>query len=312
MGVDAYFWEDTTDTKSFNQRLSPKEASVMSSIASNSCVFNMTLGISMVHLTSIIDAGRGALNVGSAAAEFMAVAYTSFSMLFFFSPCSISRLVPFIPAGVGSVLYVVLVVPLVGMGMSFTEASEDSMTIVPTKNEESTTFAQGEHLRSRIFILSKALLPAAMSQLLFLISFGSLIVEFDSELIFNECNLTQTSWRHVIHCDALVSYAGPSNTSSGVLMIAFQTICIIAISSSFLSGTTPVYSKPSPLGKNRIWMGTTLTCILLMILYLILTLEKGVFRSLPWYFYFLSLMLPLVCLAECELIKRRENSTSKE
>lgn len=305
LGIDVFCSEHTDKTTSFAHKLSPKEASILSSISANSCIFNMPLGHGMAQLASIIDAGRAALNAGTAAVGFMVTAYISFSIFFLLSPCSISTSVPLIP-GIGSVLYMLLVVPLLASAMAFTESGEDSMAVVPMKNEKSISFARGERPRLCFYILAKSLLPAAMSQLLYLISFGSLLIEFDSKLILDECGLMQTSWEHAIRCEALRSYVGPSVTSSGALIIAFQTLCMIAISSSFLLGTTPVYTKPSPLGKNNIWLGANLLCILLIVLYLSVTLENGTLKALPWYFYFLSLIFPLVCLAECEIVKRNE------
>ncbi len=264
----------------------------------------MPLGHGMVHLTSIIGAGRAALNASTSAAGFMIVAYMSFSLLIFLSPCSMSTSVPFIP-GIGSILYLLLVVPIIGIAMTFTEPDEDSLTTVPIKNEKSVTFARGERPRLCIYILSKSILPAAMSQLLYLISFGSLVIEFDSKLVLDECGLAQTSWEYVIRCDALRSYAGPSNSSSGALLISFQALCMVVMSSSFLLGTTPVHSKPSPL-QNRVWVGAIVLCMVLIILYLSFTLDNGVLKALPWYFYFLSLIFPFVCLTACELVKRSE------
>ena len=83
---------------------------------------------------------------------------------------------------------------------------------------------------------------------------------------------------------------------------------MIVISSSFLLGTTPVLSRnrPSPVRKNKIWALTAIFGILVVILYLCFTLESGVMQSLPWYFYFLSLVSPFICLAICELVKKKE------
>ena len=293
------------DAHLFTHRLSPKEVSIISSIAANSCVFNMPLDHGLAHLSSLIAKGRAALNAGTAAAGFMIVAYTSFSLLILMCPFSISTSIPFIP-GMGSILYLLLVVPLVGIAMGFTELDKDSMTVVPMKNDISVSFARGERKRLFMYVVLKALLPAAMSQIIYLIAFGSLIVEYDSNLIVDQCGLLKFSWVNVIHCDILHSYAGAATISSGAIVIAFQSICIIVISASFLLGTTPVYSKPMPLGKNNVWMLTTIFSILIIILYLCLTLEFSVWQSLPWYFYFLSLISPFICLAVCELVKTRE------
>jgi magnesium-transporting ATPase (P-type) len=293
------------DTHSFTHKLCPREVSIISAITANSCVFNMTLDNGLVHISSFIAKGRTVLNAGTAAAGFMIVAYTSFSLLVFLSPCSVAKSIPFIP-GIGSVLYLLLVVPVIGVTMGFTEADEDSMTVVPVKNDKSISFARGERQRLIMFAIIKALLPAALSQLIYLIAFGSLIIEFDSILITEECGLTQFSWVNVIHCDILQSYAGPATISSGALVVAFHSLCTIVTSASFLLGTTPVHSTPTPLKKNKVWAVSTIFCFLTIVIYLSITLESGVLQALPWYFYFLSLMFPLLCLAVCEIVKKRE------
>ena len=289
----------------YTHMLSPREVSITSSISSNSCVFNMTLEHGLVNLPSLIAIGRKTLNAGTAATRFMIVAYTSFSFLILLAPCSVSNSIPFIP-GIGSILYLLLVVPSLGIAMGFTELDKDAMTVVPMKNIKSESFSRDEPQKLAMYITMKGLVPAAFSQIIYLIAFGTLIIEFDSSLIVDECGSTVISWVDVLHCDMLHSYAGRATLSSGALVIAYHTLCMIAMSASFLSGTIPIFSKPTPLQKNKPWALTAIFGILIVVLYLSLTLESGGLNALPWYFYFLSLVSPLFCLAVCEIVKMQE------
>ena len=154
------------------------------------------------------------------------------------------------------------------------------------KNIKSESFSRDEPKKLAIYITIKGLVPAVFSQVIYLIAFGTLIVEFDSSFIDDECGLTTLHWVDVLNCDMLLSYAGPATLSSGALVIAYHTFCMVVMSASFLSGTTPVFSKPTPLQKNKHWAFTAIFGILMIVLYLSLTLESGALNALPWYFYF--------------------------
>jgi len=292
--------------------LSPEEVRIVSSLSSNACVFNISLcNGGIAHVSEFIAEGRAALNAATSAGGFMIVAYISYSLLILLSPCTASTSIPLIP-GVGTALHLFIVVPIIAIGMGFTKSDEEAMTIVPIKNESAVTFDEDERLRLFLYSLLKALLPAALSQVMYLISIGSLLIEFDSLFLLEKCNLSyidqerHTAWVHVIRCSALNAYSGPAATQAGCLVVALHMLCIIALSATFLFGSTPIYNKPIPLTKNTVWVGTSLFSTSILLVYLSLTLEIDALKSLPWYFYLLSLISPFLCVGACELIKKKE------
>lgn len=295
----------TSDSQLYTHRLSPKEISMISLISANACVFSLTLDIGLTNLPSLIELGRATMNAGIASTHFMIVAYTSFTLMIVFSPFSVSKSMPFLP-GVGIVIYILVVIPSIAISMAFTESNKEDMKIVPVKNDKSESFSRREGKRLITSVIIKGLLPAALSQVVFLIAFGSIIIEYDSELIIDECGLKTFSWIDVIHCDVMNSYVGPATIPSGALIISFHALCMIVISSSFLLGTNPIFSKSAPLQKNKVWTFTTILAAAVILLYLCLTLERSAINYLPWYFYFVSLISPFVCLAFCELVKQRD------
>lgn len=296
----------TRNPHQFTQELFPEEISIIASIAASSCIFNMPLGQGLTNIPFIIDKGRAALSATRAASEFILVAYVSFALLTLFSTCSVSRPLPYLSGG-GTALSLLLVIPTLALAMAFSDPAEDLMFIVPMKNVKSENFGKGESQRLCIFVLLKAIFPALISQLIYLISFGSIMIELDAQTIIDHCGFIEFDWTDVVRCDALDSYTGQVTAYSGIMVTAFHTVCMIVISASFLQGSTPINTKPTPVTKNKIWVLAVIITLLYVVLFSCLSLESGAFRAMPWYFYLILLPSPLISLVLCEVVKRRES-----
>ncbi len=312
MGIDLLLDDSATqfDTGNhnphqFTKRLCPEEISIVSSIASSSCFLNMPLGNGLTDLPYIINEGRTSLNAVKSAFGFTLVAYISFASLMLFNTFSISQSLPYLP-GDGSMLSLLLVIPTLAIAMAFSGPDGNSLSVVPMKNINSENFGRGERKRLFFFVLLKAIFPAVASQIVYLISFGSTLIEMDMEYIANQCGLMSYHWKDVVRCTAIDTYTGSATVASGVLVIAFHTLCMIVMSSSFLQGSIPIIATPTPLKKNKIWVLAVVLCILYLFLYTSLKLESGAAGAMPWYFYILGLVSPIFCLIICENIKRRE------
>lgn len=286
-------------------KLCPEEVQIVSLVAANACVFNIPLGHSLTNLPFVIDKGRTCLNSVKSAFHFLLVAYSSFGVMTFFSTCSVSQSLPH-HAGEGAALSLLLVIPTLALAMAFSGSNEESISTVAMKNKTSENFDRGERLRLFIFIALKASFPAVLSQLVYLISFGSILIELDSEIMIDRCGMAKLGWTKVLQCDALKSYIGPATTSAGAFVVIFHTLCIIAMSATFLQGSNPINSTPSPVRKNKIWIMSVVLCLFYVVVYSSFSLESGAFGAIPWYLYLFSFASFFLCVVGCELVKRRE------
>lgn len=294
---------DLNKARLYTHRLSPKEVAIISSISSDSCAFNLPLEYGLDNLSSLLSLGRTVLNGGHSAAAFMLVSYLSFSFLVLMVPFSACLSLPYIP-GVGSTLHLLVIIPSLGISMGFVKIDSNLMNIVPAKNNADESFSRGERQKMLICVFIKALIPAVLGQIMYLIAFGSLVIELDPDFVVNECGFNTFSWVNIIRCQSLKSYSGRAIMPSGVLMITYHALCLVGMSASFLLGSSPVLSKGTL--KNKVWIFATILIVAIVILYMSITLESGVMQILPWYFYLLSLVSPFICLAVCEIVKMKE------
>ena len=289
----------------FIGKLCPEEVRIVSLVTANACVFNIPLGHGLTNLPFVIDKGRTCLNSVKSAFHFLLVAYSSFGVMIFFSTFSVSQSLPH-HAGGGAALSLLLVIPTLALAMAFSGPDEESMSTVPMKNMISENFERGERLRLFIFVALKASVPAVLSQLVYLISFGSILIELDGETMIEKCGMANHSWTKVLQCDALKSYIGPATTSSSALVIIFHTLCIIVMSTNFLQGSNPITLTPFPVKKNRIWIVSVFVCLLYVVIYSSFSLEFGTLGIMPWYLYLYSFASLFLCVVACESVKQRE------
>jgi hypothetical protein len=288
--------------------LHPNEISFVSKIASHSCVFQLTLGEKgLLNMNDIIRKGRSARISVKNAGLFCVSASISFSLGIFISTLTALVSVPLIP-GTAVLLYNIVIVPIITLSIAFTVCDDKCMTIVPPKNDGSITFGKGERRRMTENFLLKAIVPALASYIAYLISFGSIAIEFDFEIISNLCNLDSSlnnSWIDVTTCRALEDYVGAASLPASSLMVTELVLCMIVQSISFLSGNAPVMII-NPFKKNIVWVCMSLLSITILIFHLIAVLDDGILDAIPWYFYFLTcLIFPSLCLLVAELVKKR-------
>jgi hypothetical protein len=136
-----------------------------------------------------------------------------------------------------------------------------------------------------------------------LISFGELIKELDPEIL-ESLNLdsSMSHWTSVMRCDGLSTYIGQASLASSNLMLSELTLCVIAQSISFLFGNDPI---SNPMRKNFVWTIVSLSCVAIVMLHLNFVLPAGCLQALPWYFYLIALAFPLISLAFCEVVKKK-------
>ena len=283
----------------------PEEAMFVSSIVAHSCILNLRGSAAISHVPDIIASGRAALESATVAALFAVTGYISYAFLVALCPCSVTTSIPFVPA-LGSLLYLQMLIPLLGLSLVATREDKQSMDRVPPKNDEAIAFPRGEGRRLMLHICIRAFLPAVSAHIINLVAFGFLMIAFEHDfLVAASCGtLSATfSWRDVARCDAVRQYSGPAKTWAGSLMLAELALCITTFSASFLS-RTELIGKKNPWKANRVWVYCSVVSLVLFVIYLAATLGKGVPGALPWYFYIIALLLPLLCLLACEVVKR--------
>jgi magnesium-transporting ATPase (P-type) len=307
-GIDILFQtsnEDSdhqTSSKSCFLSHHRKELLFVSKIASNSCVFNLSFGQSgLLNMAEILGRGRGALSSGTSSGYFVIYASVVYTLTIFMCTFSASTPIPVIPAS-SVILYIQVFVPLIALSMAFSREKKESMSIVPPKNDPNITFGNGRY-RAIFHMVIRSLIPAGASGLVFLISFGELIKELDPEIL-ESLNLdsSMSHWTSVMRCDGLSTYVGQASLASSNLMLSELTLCVIAQSISFLFGNDPI---SNPMRKNFVWTIVSLSCVAIVMLHLNFVLPAGCLQALPWYFYLIALAFPLISLAFCEVVKKK-------
>jgi len=283
----------------------PAEAMFVSSIVAHSCILNLRGSAAISHIPDIIASGRAALESTTVAGLFAVTGYVSYAFVVVFCPCSVTTSIPFVPT-LGSLLYLQVLIPFLGFSLTATREDKQSMERVPPKNDETVVFSKGEGRRLILHICIRALFPAVAAQIVNLVAFGFLMIAFERDfLLAASCGTLSgsLSWRNVARCDAVRQYSGPAKTWAGSIMLAELALCMITSSASFLS-RTELMRKKNPWKANRIWAYSFVVSLALIVPYLAATLSRGVLGALPWYFYVVALLLPLLCLLACELVKR--------
>lgn len=279
----------------------PHEINLVTSISTSSCIFRLQGPSSTAHMPDIISIGRAAIETAGAAISFVTSACAAFSLYIVFAMCCAATVIPFIPA-LGSVLFLLVMLPLTGLSMAMGKANSESMKEVPAKNDEALIFGKNERFAVYKNGLLKSLLPAVIPQLLWLIAYGELMIAFEPEFVREQCSDAKT-WVSLIRCSQLREYsAGPAQTSASALALAELMLCILVSSASFLHRTDTVLQE-SPLKRNGVWIVATMINIGIVVVYLSMSLERGSLGALPWYFFVLATVSPFLCLIVDELLK---------
>jgi magnesium-transporting ATPase (P-type) len=288
--------------------LLPSEVHFASAISAHFCAFRLRGVASIEHMPTILAQGRASLAAAISASIFLFCGYLSFSFYVFFTVCSVSTTVPYIPIS-GAVLYLLFILPLVGLPMAMTDPDKGCMEQVPPKNDASVSFGKREGKTFYLVSFLRAVPPAVFPQILYLIALGEFMIEFESGLLQSKCspNLQPGDWVSVIRCEALNDYSGIARDSAVALSLAELILCTLVASTSFVYRTISIWEEP-PWRRNHIWAVSVFVGVIVVIVYLLMTLETGSYSSLPWYFYFLAVLMPLLCSLWDEALKRPEKN----
>ncbi|KAL7555548.1 hypothetical protein ACA910_013029 [Epithemia clementina (nom. ined.)] len=293
-----------TATVSPADRMAMAELEFVSAIASHSCAFRFRGVGSLSQLSSLIEQGRAALEATTSAGVFLLSSSLSFSFFVLFAACASSTTLPYVPA-IGAVVYLQILLPIIGLSMALTKGGEETMTQVPPKNDSSQPFGPKEGFFLYEMLLLKSLMLAVPPQLLQLIAFGELVIAFEPDLVQTQCNQADR-WYNVIRCEALKEYSGPARISAGIAVFAVFVMSSIVTSASFVSRFEPIKEGKLPWERNFAWLGAVLFSVVITIIAAILATEKGTAAALPWYFYIISIVIPVICLIWNEYWKEKE------
>lgn len=289
--------------------LFPAEVVFASAISAHCCAFRLQ-GISSVeHMPTILAQGRASLAAATSAAIFFLSGYLSFTLYVLFSVCSLASAIPFVPM-IGSSFYLLVILPLVGLPMTMSDPEKRCMQQVPPKNDVSLSFGRRE---GKIFCLVsflKALPPAIFPQLLYLIAFGELMIDYEPDILQTKCisNPNPKTWISVVQCNELDGYAGVAKDTAIDLAIAELALLTVVVSMSFVYRTLPIWEEP-PWRRNHLWAISVLFAFVGIAIYLYLTVERGAMSALPWYYHFLAFfVMPISCLLWDEYLKKPEKS----
>lgn len=301
----------------FDPFLHYEEVEFVSSIAAHNCVFNLKGPSTMEYLPAIIAVGRASLDAATSSALFVLNAGLSLAFLSLLSACSVSTCIPYIPT-LGAMMYLLILMPMLGLSMAWTDAQSELMSVIPPKNDDSLVFGRDEGKRLYAHMMIRAFLPAMGSHLLYLISLGQMLLVLEPNYLEVNCpeiNLTGASWSHVIRCPSLKFYSGTARTWSGSLMLGQMTLCLIVASAGFVFRTRSLREEP-PWSRNAIWLLSCVVSLALTVFYMLLSIGGGaataqVARALPYYYYILSVLFPLVWLFVGEIIKKVDRRHEK-
>ena len=281
----------------------PSELEFVCAMCSHTCAFRFRGVSSLSYLPEILGRARAALEGATAGCVFLVTGSLSFSFFVLFSVCSPTALIPYVPT-LGAVLYLLFVLPLLGWAMVLSDGTEDCMKQVPPKNDGCFQRRQGWVLYS--VTIYKALLPAILTQLIHWIALGDLLLALEPDLVSASC---RDSWAGAIRCSAMKGYTGPARTMAGSLaLVVFVITQIVCGSLSFRRRFVPLWKESPRNGAltYATWLALGMTALYAALLKV---------PALSWYFYAVSAVIPLVCLAWCEYWKtvqaKHENRSEK-
>lgn len=151
-------------------------------------------------------------------------------------------------------------------------------------------------------MLIRSCLPSFGASVLYLIAFGEIFIALEPALIGDWRDCASNSWSDIIRCTHIQDYDGQARKFASALMLGELAVCFIIASAGYLFRTRSLTSE-NLLQKNKIWIISLFFGAVLVIIYLAISLNKEAFEALPWYYYFLSLLWPFICLGVGERLK---------
>lgn len=264
----------------------------------------------MSHISTIIEKSRASLDAAVAATIFLITGCLSFSLYVLFSTWAISTTMPFVPT-LGSAIYLLVLLPCVALSMAMSDGDDNTMKRVPPKNDKTITFARNERSMFYFLILSKALLPALLPQVLHLISFGELFLSFEPSLAAEKCP-GAVNWVDIVRCDGLSDYSGSAKTSSGVLVFGQFILCVFVASAGFVHRFLSL-TEQKLWEYNFAWVCSVSIAFGLLVVYVVFATatKKGTAKALPWYYYIIATTTPFLCLLWVEMCKVPETKQER-
>lgn len=288
--------------------LLPSEIVFISAISAHTCAFRLRGVESIAYMPTILAQGRAALESASSAAFFLLNGCLSFGFFTLFGVCSVATVIH-LPEVSGAFLSLQVILPLLALPMTMSDPEKQCMARVPPKNDLSIVFGKREGSMVISTAILKALPPAILPQLLYLIALGELLIFHEPELLRTVCGvaLEAGDWTTAIRCDGLGNYTGVARSSANALTLAAYLLCIAISSAGFVHRTLPL-TQEAPWKRNTIWVSAVTVAMLIISLYIAMQLDGESIRALPWYFYLLGAMMPFICLGCIEYVKRAERA----
>jgi magnesium-transporting ATPase (P-type) len=295
--------DGTNDKSSSLSQISKSEFEFVQSISSQSCAFRLRGASSVAYISTILEKSRASLDASVSSAMFLIFGCMTYSLYVLFSVCTPATSIPYVPT-IGSALYLLFMLPSVGLSMQMTDGEANVMKRVPMKNEKTNSIGKRDSLTFITRILVKAVPPAFLPQILHMITFGELVIKFDSIYVTAHCPEAK-NWVDIVRCEGMKHYVGSAKSSAGSLVLAQFILCVV------LSSTAFVYRFQSlrqqlPWERNILWMISLIVAIGVLIVYIIVSTKQGTAASLPWYFYVISITSPFLCVMWVEYFKRSE------
>jgi magnesium-transporting ATPase (P-type) len=283
--------------------VSRSELEFAQSISSQSCAFRLRGASSVAHISTIIEKSRASLDAAISATIFLIFGCVSFSLYALFSACTPATTIPYIPT-LGSALFLLVIIPVIGLTMQMTDSDTNNMKRVPYKNDGVISCTRNERLSFFVLILAKAILPALLPQILHLIIFGSLVLKFDADFVALNCPAA-TNWVDIVRCDGMKDYTGSVKLSASSIVLAQFILCVIVSSAAFVHRFLPI-KEQFPWESNFLWLYSLLFAFGVLVIFVVLSTTSGTTAALPWYFYILSITTPFLCLIWVEFLKHSE------
>jgi magnesium-transporting ATPase (P-type) len=271
-------------------------------MSSQSCAFRLRGASSVAYISTIIEKSRASLDAAVSSTIFLVYGCVSFSLYVAFSACTPATTIPYIPS-LGSAMYLLVILPIIGLSMQMTDGDENTMKRVPFKND-GVISARNERITFFALLLAKSILPALLPQLLHLIAFGAFVLKFDANFVALNCP-GANNWVDIVRCDNMKNYSGSVKSAASSVVLAQFILCVITSSAAFIHRFVSIKEK-FPWNSNHLWLQALLFVFAILVIFMVLSTESRSFEVLPWYFYIVSAVSPFLCIVWVEFLKRSE------
>ncbi|KAF9974039.1 hypothetical protein BGZ73_002685 [Actinomortierella ambigua] len=277
VGMEPIRMQSSSDAKS--------TFSLGAKINSVSCGLMMQSETSLYALTQIVREARRLLNSQRQGSAFMMASFLSVSLLLVVGYCF---LLPPAMTGYHILWLVWVIVPLLALSFFFTPHEPDTMTTMPSKN----TAPLRALPRFIVHFLVRFTLPIAIT-----------LHIYDGREGF------QFSFNSLGDGKAWLSWTASEQWA--LLYAQNYTLLVwvwytVWLSGSFMSRTLPIRAFAP--WKNRVWIGASIACMVLQLVFCFISLIKGPHRvsAVPWWLIVVVFLWPVVFMPIQEVAKARD------